>query len=143
MIKILLLLFFFASCYTKIQQPDVEFLSMINQLTALDSSLKTTIELKPSKVFFRKIKNPEYITGFFYLKNNGTRNFNLLAIKANCDCIETDYSGKTIVPSDSLKISYQINLKIKKGFISNTIVAIGNCQFGNQTFLIEGININN
>jgi hypothetical protein len=135
--------FFLTSCYTISQKPDYDFINQIKQQAALDSTLKTTIELNPSKMFFGRKINSENINGFFYIKNNGSQNFNLLTIKANCDCIETDYSGKTIFPDDSLKVSYQLNLKNKKGFISNSIVAIGNCQFGNQTFLIEGTIINN
>jgi hypothetical protein len=141
--RLLSILFLFASCYTVTQKRDDDFLHMIKLQAELDSVFKTSIELKPKKVFFGKRKNSEQLTGFFYIKNTGHINFNLLAIKANCDCIDTDFKTTRIAPNDSIKILYQVHLKNRTGFISNSIVAIGNCQFGNQTFLLEGTIINN
>ena len=142
MVKIILVSILFSSCYTVLQKRDDDFINQIKQQQALDSTLKTTIELNPAKVFFGNRKNSDKLTGSFYIKNNGSQDFNLLTIKANCHCIDTDYTRTTIGPNDSLKISYIVDLKNKKGVISNTIVAIGNCQYGNQTFLIEGTIIN-
>ena len=133
----------FSSCYSVIQNPDYDFINQIKQQAILDSGLTTTIELNPSKISFGRLNEKKILSGFFYITNNGSRNFNLSNLKANCNCIETNFAGKTIAPNDSLKISYQLDPENKKGFISNTIVAIGNCQFGNQTFLIEGTIINN
>jgi len=139
---LLFLSLLFTSCYSEIQKPDYDFINQIKQQAELDSDLTTTIELNPSKVSFGKLNTAKKLTGSFYIKNNGTKDFNLLNIKADCHCIDTDFTRTTIGPNDSLKIRYIVDLKNKKGFISNTIVAIGNCQYGNQTFLIEGTIIN-
>ena len=114
----------------------------VKQQAALDETRRTTIELIPKKYFFGYRKNSDKLKGFFYVKNVGKTNFNLLSISPDCDCILTDSNSKNILPNDSIKIRYQVNIKNKRGLIRNSIVAIGNCQFGNQTFYIEGTIIN-
>ena len=81
------------------------------------------------------------MAGFFYIKNTGKRRFNLLSLKSNCGCLSLNYHSKEIQPNDSLKVVYVMNVGNKTGLISNSIVAIGNCQFGNQTFYIAGTSI--
>lgn len=106
---------------------------------SLDSNLKTTIEITPKKYFFGSIRPSTSINGFFIIKNTGKINFNILSIKSNCDCIKTKYSDvKFIKPNDSLKIEYKMNIAGQKGQISNSIIVIGNCQYGNQTYYFEG-----
>ena len=129
----------FASCYTKTKKPDYAFMNTVKQQAALDSTKRTTIEIIPRKYYFGYKKKSETLKGFFYVKNVGKIHFNLLSIRPDCDCIVTDCNSKNILPNDSIKISYEINIKNKQGLISNSIVAIGNCQFGNQTFYLEGI----
>ena len=140
--KLLLASIFFASCYTKTQKPDYAFMHTVKQQAALDATKRTTIEIIPKKYFFGYRKNSEKLKGFFYVKNVGKINFNLISISPDCDCIVTDSNSQYILPNDSIKIGYQINIKNKRGLIRNSIVAIGNCQFGNQTFYIEGTIIN-
>ena len=137
--KLLMLSILFASCYTKTKKPDYAFMNTVKQQAALGSIKRTTIEIIPKRNYFGYKKNSEKLKNFFYVKNLGKINFNLLSIRSDCDCIVTDYNPKNILPNDSIKISYEINVKNKQGLISNSIVAIGNCQFGNQTFYLEGI----
>ena len=115
------------------------FYNLVKQQAALGPTKRTTIEIIPKRNYFGYKKNSEKLKGFFYIKNVGKINFKLIAIRPDCDCIVTDYNPKNILPNDSIKISYEINVKNKQGLISNSIVAIGNCQFGNQTFYLEGI----
>ena len=129
----------FASCYTKTKKPDYAFMNTVKQQAALSSTKRTTIEIIPKRNYFGYKKSSEKLKGFFYVKNVGKINFNLRSIRPECDCIVTDYNSKNILPNDSVKISYEININNKQGLISNSIVAIGNCQFGNQTFYLEGI----
>lgn len=140
--KIFFLSVVFSSCYTEIKKPDYDFMNKIRQQVNLDSSLKTTIEIIPRKYDFGKRKFSQKLTGSFYIKNIGSISFNPISIKSNCDCIVTKYEAKSIEPMDSLKVEYEINTKSQAGYISNTIVAIGNCQFGNQTYRLEGTIIN-
>lgn len=113
----------------------------IRQQASLNTSLKTTIEI-PRKYDFGKKKFFEKLPGTFYIINIGRTNFIPISIKSNCDCIVTKYEVKAIEPNDSLKVEYEINTTSQAGCISNTIVAIGNCQFGNQTYFVEGTIIN-
>ena len=140
--RLLVILISFSACYTKTKKPDYPFMNKIKEQASLDSSLKTRIELHPKKYDFGKKRSSERLTGFFYIINVGNINFNPLSIKSNCDCVVTEYEAKAIKPKDSLKVNYEINIKNQTGYISNNIVAIGNCQFGNQTFCIEGTIIN-
>ena len=137
--KLLILSILFASCYTKTKKPDYAFMNMVKQQASLDASEKTTIEIIPKKYYFGYKQNSEKLQGYFYVKNVGKINFNLLSIRPDCDCILTDCNAKNILPDDSIKIAYEVNLKNKRGLISNSIVVIGNCPFGNQTFYMEGI----
>ncbi len=137
--RLLIILIFLNSCYTETKKPDYKFMNTIKQQASLDSSLKTNIELIPKKYYFGKKMNSEKLKGFFYIKNIGNINFNIISIKSNCDCIITEYGeAKKIAANDSLKVNYEVNIKNQKGFKSNSIIAIGNCQFGNQTFYLEG-----
>ena len=72
------------------------------------------------------------------MKNTGNKKFQIVTIQSNCYCIQTEYYGKEILPGDSLVVKYKVNVKNQKGFIQNSIIAIGNCPFGNQTFYIDG-----
>lgn len=117
-------------------------MNIIKQQAALDSSLQTSIQIIPNKKDFGKKKKSEKLKGFFFIKNTGSINFHPVSIKSNCDCIITDYEAKQIKPNDSLKVNYEIDAKNQSGYTSNSIIAIGNCKFGNQTFYIEGIIIN-
>ena len=137
--KLLMLSILFASCYTKTKKPDYAFMNTVKQQAALSPTKRTTIEIIPKTNYFGYKKSSEKLKGFFYVKNVGKINFNLCSIRPDCDCIVTDYNPKNILPNDSIKISYEININNKQGLISNSIVAIGNCQFGNQTFYLEGI----
>lgn len=136
--KQLFILVLFISCYTKNKKPDYDFMNKIKEQAGLDSTLKTQVELRPAKYFFGTKKNSEQLSGFFYIKNVGDNIFNPISIQSNCDCVAVDYIPKAIMPNDSLKVTYKMAIKNRTGFISNTIVAIGNCQFGNQTFYLEG-----
>lgn len=114
-------------------------MNTIKEQAALDSSLKTTIEIVPKKYYFGGIKQSISLSGYFFIKNTGKINFNIVSIKSNCDCIKTSYTEtKFIKPYDSLKVEYQMNIADQKGQINNSIIAIGNCQFGNQTYYFEG-----
>jgi hypothetical protein len=114
-------------------------MNTIKAQAALDSSLKTTIEIVPKKYYFGAIKQSNSLNGYFFIKNTGNINFNIVSIKSNCDCIKTSYAEtKFIKPNDSLKVEYQMNIADQKGQINNSIIAIGNCQFGNQTYYFEG-----
>lgn len=140
--KYLLILIPFISCYTETKKPDYHFMNIIKQQADLAPTLKTQIELRPAKYFFGTKKNSERITGFFYIKNAGDNIFNAISIQSNCDCITVDYPSKEILPNDSIQVKYEVNIKNSAGLISNSIVVIGNCQYGNQTFYLEGTIIN-
>ena len=127
-----------SSCYTKRTSPDYDFMQKIAAQAALDAELKTTIEMLPKKYFFGKTSQPSFLKGSFTIKNTGDKNFQIVTIQSNCSCIQTEYNGKEILPGDSLEVKYKVNVKNQKGFIQNSIIAIGNCPFGNQTFYIEG-----
>jgi hypothetical protein len=114
-------------------------MNIIKTQSELESSLKTTIEVVPKEYHFGDIKKSNSLKGYFFIKNTGKINFNIVSIKSNCDCIKTNYTvTKFIKPNDSLKIEYQMNITDRKGQISSSIIAIGNCQFGNQTYYFEG-----
>jgi hypothetical protein len=136
------LIFLLTSCYTETQPPDYKLMKSIHLQAALDSSLKTTIELQPKKYFFGERRNIKTFTGSFVIKNKGPQPFKIAGIQSNCDCIFTRYDKNEIAPADSLKVSYEIDVRNSHGLIRNSIIAIGNCQFGNQTFYLEG-NISN
>jgi Protein of unknown function (DUF1573) len=139
-VSVLLLLYLIQfGCYTETKKPDYQFMKSVKQQSQLDSSKKTTIEITPKKYFFGKKKHDEDFTGFFWIKNKGSINFNIVSIESNCDCIKTEYTQTDFIPpGDSLKISYQLNIQNQRGLISNSIIAVGNCQYGNQTFYLEG-----
>ena len=138
-ISILAFFIIFTSCYTETSKPDYEFMNTIKAQASLDSSLKTTIEIVPKKFHFGTIKKSDSLYGYFFIKNTGKINFNIISIKSICSCIKTTYENtKTIKPNDSLKIQYKMNIVDQVGPISNSIVAIGNCQYGNQTYLFDG-----
>jgi len=133
----------FTSCYTETKKPDYKFMNTIKTQATLDSTLKTTIEIIPKKYYFGSIKQSNSINGHFFIKNTGQINFNIISIKSNCNCIKTNYAEmKFIKPNDSLKVEYQMNVTDVKGQINTSIIAIGNCQFGNQTYYLEGFFIN-
>lgn len=128
----------FTSCYTETQKPDYKFMKLVHQQAGLDSSLKTTIELIPKKYFFGEKKNLKILKGTFQIKNTGDKPFKIISIESNCNCIITSYNRKEIAAGDSIEVAFLLDLKYSKGLIRNSIIAIGNCQFGNQTFYIEG-----
>lgn len=136
--KQLFILILFISCYIKTKKPDYDFMNQIKQQANLDSSLKTQVKLRPAKYFFGKKNNSEQLSGVFYIKNVGSHIFNPISIQCNCDCIAVHYMSKAIMPNDSLKVTYVVAIKTRTGFISHSIVVIGNCQYGNQTFYLKG-----
>ena len=140
--KIFIGLFFFSSCYTETLKPDYEFMNRIKQQASLDPSFKTRLELKPAKYFFGNKANSDSLSGSFAIRNIGTKPFHAVSIKSNCDCVKVSYQPAIILPDDSLTINYEIDIKNRNGLISSTIVVIGNCQFGNQTFYMEGTILN-
>lgn len=117
-------------------------MNIVKQQAELAPTLKTQIELKPAKYFFGSMKNSERLTGFFFIKNTGDNIFNPISIQSNCTCITVDYPSKEILTNDSMMVKYEVNIKNTTGLISNSIVTIGNCQYGNQTFYLEGTIIN-
>lgn len=137
--KFFIILILFSSCYTETKKPNYKFMNSIKQQSFLDSSLQTKIKLIPKEFNFGNIKNGDSLHGYFYIKNVGKRNFNIVSIKSNCDCIKTDYNETAFIkPDDSIKIEYRMNIAHRKGLFSNTIIAIGNCSNGNATYLFEG-----
>ncbi len=140
--KLLIILVPFVSCYTELKKPDYDFMKRIKEQAGLAPTLKTQIELKPATYFFGEKKNSEHPTGFFYIKNIGKTIFSPVSIQSNCNCIIVDYPSKEILPNDSMMVMYEVNIKNSSGLISNSIVVIGNCQYGNQTFYLEGTIIN-
>ncbi len=137
--SVIAMTFLLTSCYTETKKPDYKFMNQIKEQSFLDSSLKTTISLTPKKYYFGKVKNTDKLEGSFYIKNLGQIDFNIVSIKSNCDCIKTMYTDtKTIHPNDSLLIKYQMITKNLKTSFQNSIIAIGNCQNGNQTYYLEG-----
>lgn len=127
------------SCYTETKKPDYKFMNKIKQQSYLDSSSKTTISINPKKYYFGRVKSASILRDSFFIKNIGPIDFNIVDIKSNCDCIETIYRAtKVIHPNDSLLIKYEMNTKNLNGSFQNSIIAIGNCQYGNQTYYFEG-----
>jgi len=116
---------------------------MMNEIkneASLDSLSKTTILLVPKVFDFGKLKTTDNLKSFFFVKNTGKIDFNIKAITANCDCVTTKYRKTEFIhPGDSLKIEYNMNFRGQVGQITNSIIAIGNCQFGNQTYIFKGI----
>jgi hypothetical protein len=114
-------------------------MNKIKELSKLDSSLLTTIILSPKKQYYGKIKHTDKLRGSFYIKNSGAIDFNIYSIKSNCDCIQVEYTDTKIIhPNDSLLVKYQMQTKNISGNFQNTIIAIGNCKNGNQTYYFEG-----
>lgn len=113
-------------------------MNSIKQQSFLDSSLQTKIKLIPKEFNFGNIKKSDGLNGYFYIKNEGERNFNIVSIKSNCDCITTFYgTAQFIKPNDSIKVEYIFNTN-NKGLFSNSIIAIGNCPNGNATYFFQG-----
>lgn len=128
-----------ASCYTEIKPPNYHFMRTVKQQAALDSSLKTTILLSPKNYSFGAIKASGKLVGSFKIINKGSIDFNIVSLNSNCNYIKTFYGNvSTIHPHDSLIINYEINTAHIKGTFKNTIIAVGNCQYGNQTYCFEG-----
>jgi hypothetical protein len=127
---------FLASCYTETKKPDYEFMNEVKQQSLLDSSLRTTILINPKKYYFGRVKNTDTLKGSFFVKNTGTIDFNIISIKSNCDCIKTIYPKIKIIQPNEIK--YEMNSKDLKGGFQNSIIAVGNCQYGNQTYYFEG-----
>ena len=139
LLLVIAMTFLLTSCYTETKKPDYKFMNKIKQQSLLDSSLMTIISLIPKKYYFGKIKNTDKIEGSFWIKNLGQVDFNIVSIKSNCECIKTTYlDTKTIHPNDSLIIKYQMITKNLKANFQNSIIAIGNCQNGNETYYFEG-----
>jgi hypothetical protein len=133
------LIILLSSCHTEIKKPDYKFMNKIKQLSFLDSSLKTDLVISPQKQYFGNIKNGEEVKGKFWIKNIGKIDFIFYSLKPDCDCISIEYSKtQALKPNDSLKVLYKLNNVETQGIFSHTIVAVGNCQFGNQTFYFEG-----
>ena len=128
------------SCYSETKPPNNQFMRTVRQQAALDSSLKTTIKLNPKKYSFGAIKAPQKLMGSFKIINNGNIDFNIVSLNSNCNYIEAFYGdAKTIHPHDSLTVNYEMNTAHIRGAFRNTIIAVGNCQYGNQTYCFEGI----
>src|ERR1035437_3902042 len=133
------LLFSFSSCYTKRMKPDYKFMEMVTQQSRLNDSLKTTITISPKTFKFDTIQDNNHIRGMFFIKNTGNKDFNIVSITPSCDCIDVSFLKiKAIHSGDSLQVNYIMNINNKKGKFSNAIVAVGNCQFGNQTYFFTG-----
>ena len=127
------------SCYTETKKPDYKFMNKVKEQSLLDSSLKTTISITPKKFYFGNLKATDKLNGSFYIKNIGKIDFQIVGINSNCDCIKTTYNDiKVIRPYDSLLIKYEMATKNLKGSFQNSIITIGNCQYGNQTYYFEG-----
>lgn len=127
------------ACYTETKKPDYKFMNTVKRQALLDTSLKTTILITPKKYYYGGIPTAKKLEGSFYVKNIGNKDFNIISIKSNCDCIKTSYPDMKIIhPNDSLKINYEMNATNIKGVFKNSIIAIGNCQYGNQTYYFEG-----
>jgi len=126
-------------CYTETKKPDYNFMKQVKQQSLLDSSLRTTISINPKKYYFGKVKSAVNLKDSFFIKNLGKIDFQIVDIKSNCDCIKTMYTDtKVIHPNDSLLVRYEMITKDLKGTFQNSIIAIGNCQYGNQTYYFEG-----
>ena len=137
--SLILIMFFLASCYTETKKPDYKFMNKVKQQSLLDSSLKTTISINPKKYHFGKLNSAEKLRGSFYITNTGKIDFQIVDIKSNCDCITATYSDiKLIHPSDSILVNCVMNTKDLKGVFQNSIIAVGNCQYGNQTYYFDG-----
>lgn len=79
-------------------------MNTIKKQAALDSSLKTSIEIYPKKVFFRAKKNSGKVEGYFFIKNTGKIDFNILSIKSNCDCVTSQFgSAEKIEPNSNIR----------------------------------------
>lgn len=131
------------SCYSKLRQPDNDFTNTIKKQASLDSSLTTTLEIIPKKYYFGSLKPTKSLSGSFCIRNIGKNDFQIVSIKSNCNCISTKYGQKKIIyPGDSLKVKYEMNTSDLRGIFQNTVIVIGNCQYGNQTYYFEGTIIN-
>jgi Protein of unknown function (DUF1573) len=129
----------FCSCHTETKIPSYNIITSIREQNSIDSSLKTTIVISPKKYFYKTTKNTNKVEGQFSIKNTGRIDFNIVAITSNCDCIKTTYKDvKVIPPGDSLTIKYEMTIINSERDLKNSIIAIGNCQFGNQTYYFEG-----
>jgi len=136
---IFLIMSCFVSCYTETKKPNYKFMNKVKEQSLLDSSLRTTISINPRKFNFGNLKQTDKLNGSFYIKNTGKIDFQFIDIKSNCECIKTTYNDtKFIRPNDSLLIKYEMTTKKLKGSFQNTIIALGNCQYGNQTYYFEG-----
>jgi hypothetical protein len=139
LLTIILVTFLLTSCYTETKKPNYKFMNKVKQQSLLDSSLRTTISITPKKYYLGELKVTEKLEGSFSIKNTGTIDFQIVDIKSNCDCIKTTYPNiKIIRPNDSILVKYEMNTKGIKGAFQNSIIAIGNCQYGNQTYYFEG-----
>lgn len=126
------------SCWSEKSKPDTNFMNLVKQQSSLDSILKTKILIYPKKVELGTIQATKKIEGNFWIKNIGGIDFNLVNLWTDCDCCKTEpITQKTICPQDSLNIRYSIDIQNGEKYISHAIVAVGNCQFGNQTYTIQ------
>ena len=129
----------FTSCYTKTKRPNYRFMNLIKQQASLDSARKTKISLSPERYYFGNLKSSDQLKGHFTVRNNGSTDFNIISIKSNCDCIQTTYSDEKIIrPNDSMEVKYIMDIKNTRGQFQSSIIVIGNCQYGNQTYYFEG-----
>ncbi len=136
--KYLIITVLLCSCWSERTKPDSEFMKLIELQASLDSSQKTTIRIAPKKVNLGVINRTKKIAGSFWIKNIGDIDFNILELRSNCDCCKIEFNdSNTIKANDSLEVKYTIKIRNNDDYISQSIVVIGNCQFGNQTFLIQ------
>ncbi len=126
---LLSLTFFSCKKVSTVERPT--FLDKVNYYAALDSTKRTEVVLSPRVVYIEDLLKEN----FFYVKNQGTIPFIIDSIfPPNCGCITVSYTKKRVNPNDSIKIDFFVNGELKS---SNAIVVVGNCNFGNQTFLIK------
>ncbi len=129
----------FCSCHTETKKTSYNIITSIKEQNSIDSSLKTTIVISPKKYFYKTSKNTKKVEGQFFIRNTGRIDFNIVAITSNCICIKTTYKNvKVIPPGDSLIVKYEMKIIDPERDLKNSIIAIGNCQFGNQTYYFEG-----
>ena len=86
--RLLILLLLLNSCWSGKEKADGEFINAIKQQASLDSNKRTTIQIYPRYVNFGGIDRSKGIEGFFWVKNTGNIDFNIISLMSPCGCIE-------------------------------------------------------
>ncbi|MEO7313127.1 MAG: DUF1573 domain-containing protein [Chitinophagaceae bacterium] len=99
----------------------------IELLKKLPDSALTKIDFYPAVYVFDTTQKGVIVNGTFCIKNTGSNNFIVHAVKSLCDCTTPSYNKRSIISGDSLQLDFSLNTKdFKQGYNDRFINLYGN-----------------